>query len=49
VKALCPSVGQCQGEEVEVAGRVGEHTHRRGGGRMGERVSGGRGRNQESG
>jgi hypothetical protein len=28
VKALCPSVEECQGGEVEVGGKVGEHPHK---------------------
>ena len=28
VKALCPSVGECQDREVGVCGRVGKHSHR---------------------
>jgi hypothetical protein len=32
VKAQCPSVGECQGGEVEVGGRVG-NTHIEAGGR----------------
>jgi hypothetical protein len=27
-KASCPSVGECQGGEVGVGGRVGEYPHR---------------------
>jgi hypothetical protein len=28
VKALCPSVGECQGREAGVGGCMGEHPHR---------------------
>jgi hypothetical protein len=28
VKTQCPSVGECQGNEVDMSGWVGEHPHR---------------------
>jgi hypothetical protein len=28
LKAQCPSVGECQGNEARVGGWVGEHPHR---------------------
>ena len=45
VKALCPTVGECQGRKVEMSGWVVEHPHRSRGRGMGYKVS--RGENKK--
>ena len=47
VKAQCPNVVECQDQEAEVGGWVGEHPHRRRG--KGSRLGGSQKGNQDRG
>jgi hypothetical protein len=47
VKVMCPSIGECQGQEVGVGGLVSKEKGRRGEGEKGRRGEGEKGRRGE--